>query len=180
MASKKTKTKPKPTAPKPGKSSKKKKDTGPSIKVISENRRARHKYQILESIECGLVLTGSEVKSLREGSISLNEAYVRSQKGALWLIGADIAHFKQASIFNHETKRERKLLLHKKEFEKYSDKALTKGLTLVPLKCYFNHRGVVKLVIGVGRGKKVHDKREALKASDSKRQIDRQMKANLR
>lgn len=126
------------------------------------------------------MLTGSEVKSLRQGSISLNEAYVRLANKNLWLVGADIAHFKQASIFNHETKRERKLLVHKKELERLADKATTKGLTLIPLKVYFNERGVVKLVVGVGRGKKTHDKRETIKAQDVRRQIDRQMKASNR
>ena len=150
------------------------------LKTISENRKARHKYEIAEQIECGVVLIGSEVKSLRDGNISLNEAYVRVEKGEVWLIGADIAEYRQASFWNHKPKRSRKLLVHKKELEKLSEKSLLQGMTLVPLKMYFNHRGIVKILVGVCRGKKIHDKRESNKQADAKREIDRQMKSNNR
>lgn len=154
-----------------------KKDQLTQLKTISENRKARHKYEIVQQIECGIMLIGSEVKSLRDGNISLNEAYVRVEKGELWLIGADIAEYRQASFWNHKPKRARKLLVHKKELAKLSEKALTQGMTLVPLKMYFNHRGIVKMLVGVGRGKKLHDKRESNKQMDAKREMDRQMKS---
>ena len=160
-------------------SNKKKKSAGPKSqsKTIAENRKARHRFEILQQIECGVMLVGSEVKSLRSGSISLAEAYVRVEKGELWLIGADIAEYRQASFWNHKPKRSRKLLVHKKELTKLSIKAFTKGLTLVPLRMYFNGRGIVKIVVGVCRGKNVYDKREAGKTADARREMDRQMKA---
>lgn len=149
--------------------------TGQS-KTISENRRARHKFEILEQLECGMVLLGSEVKSLREGHVSLDEAYVRFQEGALWLIGADIAEYRQANIWNHAPRRPRKLLVHAKQLQKLSQRAFEKGMTLIPLRLYINSRGVIKLMIGVGRGKKLHDKRESLKKADVNRQIGREMR----
>ena len=149
-------------------------------KTISENRKARHRFEIIESIECGIVLIGSEVKSLREGNISLDEAYVRVMEKELWLVGADIAEYRQASFWNHKPKRLRKLLVHHREFEKLSVRAFEKGLTLIPLRMYFNARGIVKLIVGVGRGKKLHDKRESLKNADAKRQISREMKDRSR
>ena len=145
-------------------------------KNISENRKARHKFEILEQIECGIVLIGSEVKSLRDGKISLEEAYVRVNDGALWLIGANISEYKQASIWNHDPLRPRKLLVHRRQFKKLAEKAFEKGLTLIPMRIYFNARGIVKLNVGVGRGKKLHDKRESMKKADVKRQIDRAMR----
>jgi SsrA-binding protein len=145
-------------------------------KTISENRKATHKFEILEKIECGIMLLGPEVKSLRDGKLSLAEAYVRVENGELWLIGADIAQFKQASFWNHQPKRQRKLLVHKRELKKLSERAFEKGLTLVPLRMFFNTRGIVKVVVGVGRGKKIHDKRESKKTADVKRQISREMR----
>lgn len=144
--------------------------------VVADNRRARHRFEILEQLECGIMLIGSEVKSIREGNISLNEAYVRVEKGELWLIGADIAEYRQASFWNHKPKRARKLLVNKKELQRLSAKAFEKGLTLIPLKMYFNARGIVKLLIGVGRGKKLHDKRQSLKEADNKRRLNREMR----
>ncbi len=158
------------------KRAKKPTDSGQS-KNISENRKARHKYEILDQIECGIVLIGSEVKSLREGKISLDEAYVRVRDGALWLIGANISEYTQASIWNHDPVRPRKLLVHRKQFDKLAGKAVEGGLTLVPLRIYFNARGLVKLIVGVGRGKKLYDKRESKKKADVKRQIDREMRS---
>lgn len=162
------------------KSSKKKSakagQTSGGSKTISENRKATHKYEILEKIECGIMLLGPEVKSLRDGKLSLAEAYVRVENGELWLIGADIAQFKQASFWNHQPKRQRKLLVHKRELKKLTERAFEKGLTLIPLKMFFNARGIVKVVVGVGRGKKIHDKRETKKTADVKRQISREMR----
>jgi SsrA-binding protein len=153
-----------------------KKADGDQSKTISENRKARHRFEILEQIECGVMLIGSEVKSLREGKISLNEAYVRVEKKNLWLVNADIAEYRQASFWNHEPKRSRKLLVHKRQFEKLSAKAFEKGLTLIPLRMYFNARGIVKVVVGVGRGKQLHDKRQTKKDADNKRRLSREMR----
>ena len=171
MAAKKSKKKSKSKS----KASQKGKPSDQS-KTISENRKARHKFEIFEQLECGIVLIGSEVKSLREGNVSLDEAYVRVIKDELWLVGADIAEYRQANFWNHKPKRLRKLLVHRREFARLSAKAHEKGLTLIPLRLFFNSRGLVKLVIGVGRGKKLHDKRQSLKDADARRQIDRAMK----
>lgn len=144
--------------------------------VVAENRKARHRFEILDTLECGVMLIGSEVKSIREGNLSLNEAYVRVEGGALWLIGADIAEYRQASFWNHKPKRSRKLLVHRREFAKLSAKAFEKGLTLVPLRMYFNERGIVKVLVGVGRGKKLHDKRQTIKDADNQRRLSREMR----
>ena len=144
--------------------------------TISENRDARYRYEILEKIECGVVLLGSEVKSLREHKVSIDEAYARVRDGELWLVGADIAEYKQATIWNHEPKRVRKLLVQKRQLSKLTGRTAEKGLTLVPLRIYFSPRGFVKVQIGVCRGKKLHDKRETLKANEARRNIDREMR----
>jgi SsrA-binding protein len=148
----------------------------PAARVVAENRKARFRFEILDSIECGIVLVGSEVKSLREGKLSLEEAYARVKQGEVWLVGADIAEYKQATIWNHLPKRPRKLLLKRQEIRKFADKAHEKGLTLVPLKVYITGRGIVKVQLGLCRGKKLFDKRETLKKADAKRDIDRAMR----
>lgn len=148
-------------------------------RTIAENRKARHRFEILEQLECGIQLVGSEVKSMREGQLSLDEAYVRIQKKEIWLIGCDIGEYRQANIWNHAPKRPRKLLVHARQLQKLSVRAHEKGLTLVPLRVYFNSRGIVKVIVGVCRGKKQFDKRESKKAQDVKRDIDRAMKARL-
>lgn len=163
------------------KKSKKKNDkknsrSGDQSHVICENRKARHRFEILEQVECGVILIGSEVKSLREGNISLNEAYVRVEKQELWLIGADIAEYRQASFWNHKPKRSRKLLVHRRELQKLSAKAFEKGLTLIPLRMYFNSRGIVKVMVAVGRGKNIYDKRQTLKDADNNRRLNREMR----
>jgi SsrA-binding protein len=145
-------------------------------RTISENRKARHRFEITEQLECGIVLIGSEVKSLRDGHVSLDEAYVRVMDKELWLVGADIAEYRQASFWNHKPKRMRKLLVHQRELKKLSEKAHEKGLTLIPLRMFFNARGLVKLIVGVGRGKKIHDKRESMKKADVQRQLNREMR----
>ncbi len=142
-------------------------------RAIAENRKARHRFEVLDTLECGIALVGSEVKSLRNGKLSLDEAYARVRGGEVWLVGADIAEYTQASVWNHEPKRPRKLLLHKRELEKFAAQAHEKGLTLVPLKMYFNDRGVAKVLLGLCRGRKTHDKREVLKKADARRQIER-------
>jgi SsrA-binding protein len=148
----------------------------PAARVVAENRKARFRFEILDSIECGIVLVGSEVKSLREGKLSLDEAYARVKEGEVWLVGADIAEYKQATIWNHVPKRPRKLLLKRQEIRKFADKAHEKGLTLVPLKVYITGRGLVKVQLGLCRGKKLFDKRETLKKADAKRDIDRALR----
>ena len=150
--------------------SKKKKDKSASEdkneRVIAQNRKARHNYQVLETLECGIVLVGSEVKSLRMGSLSLDEG------DEVWLVGADIPEYKFANTQNHSPKRRRKLLLHRREIKKFADKAFEKGLTLVPLKMYFK-RGRAKLLLGICRGKKLYDKRDSMRKRDMQRDIDR-------
>jgi SsrA-binding protein len=145
-------------------------------KTISENRKARHEYEVLDTLECGLMLQGSEVKSLRGGKVSLDEAYGRVKDDGLWLVGCEIPEYTQASIWNHVPKRPRKLLIHKREVLKFANKAKEKGLTLVPLKLYFNERGYAKVLLGLCKGKKLHDKRDTLKKADMKRDIDRALR----
>ena len=155
----------------------KKSPAGDGSKNISENRKAKHRFEILEKLECGVALVGSEVKSLRNGNISLDEAYVRIRAKEIWLVGADIAEYNQANRWNHAPRRARKLLVHAKQLVKLSTRANEKGYTLVPLRMYFNARGIVKVIIGVCRGKKLFDKRQDKKSKDVKRDIDRAMKA---
>ena len=152
-------------------------DEGGQSRNIAQNRKAKHRFEILEKIECGIVLHGSEVKSLRDGKISLDEAYVRIKDSEIWLVGADIAEYRQANRWNHDPKRPRKLLVHAKQLRKLAARAYEKGMTLVPLQIYFNSRGIVKISVGVCRGKKLFDKREAQKTKDVKRDLDRAMKA---
>ena len=148
----------------------------PQPKLITENRKARHKFEVLDTLECGLALAGSEVKSLRAGHISLEEAYGRVREGEIWLIGCDIPEYPQATVWNHEPKRPRKMLIHRREMRKFANQAHEKGLTLVPLKLYFNERGVAKVLLGLCRGKQLHDKREAMKKADAQRDLARVMR----
>ncbi|MEM9587897.1 MAG: SsrA-binding protein SmpB [Planctomycetota bacterium] len=147
-----------------------------SVTVVAENRRARHKYEILDSVECGMVLIGSEVKSMREGKLSLDEAHIRVKDNDLWLINADIAHYNNAGMWNHDPRRPRKLLVHAREFDKFAGKAHERGLTLIPLRVYFNERGIAKCVMGLVKGKKLHDKRQTLKDRDAKMGLQRAMR----
>lgn len=159
---------------KKGTGAKKKPETG--FTIVSENRKARHRYEILDSIECGLMLMGSEVKSMREGNLSLDEAHIRVKNRELWLIGADIAHYTNAGMWNHDPRRPRKLLMHAREFDKFAGQAHERGLTLVPLRVYFNDRGLAKCVMGLVKGKKLHDKRETMKKRDADRGLQRAMR----
>ena len=143
---------------------------------ISENRKARHRFEVLETMECGVALVGTEVKSLRNGKLSLDESYARVKDGEVWLVGADIPEYTQANLWNHDPKRPRKLLLHRQEIRKFANKAHENGLTLVPLRMYFNARGIAKVSIGLCRGKKMQDKREALRTADVKRGLERAMR----
>src|SRR6476646_7117913 len=148
----------------------------PEVRLVSENRKARHRFEVLDTLECGIQLTGSEVKSLRDGKLSLDEAYARVKEGEVWLVGADIAEYPQATLWNHPPKRPRKLLMRGEEQRKFAGKAHEKGLTLVPLKVYFNAGSLAKVLLDWCRGKKLHDKRETMKKADSRREIDRAMR----
>lgn len=140
-------------------------------KVVAENRRARHDYEIVDTLECGIALVGSEVKSLRVGRMSLEEAYGRVDGSEVWLIGCDIPEYEKSNQLNHLPKRPRKLLLHRREITRFAGLATEKGLTLVPLKMYFKN-GRVKVLMGIGRGRQRHDKREKLKAASARRDIE--------
>jgi SsrA-binding protein len=144
--------------------------------TIARNRRATFDYQIESMLEVGLILTGTEVKSCREGKVSINEAYAGEKSGQLWLFNANISEYGNANRFNHEPKRPRQLLMHKKELNKLLGVVARKGYTLVPMALYFNNRGLVKLKIGVGKGKKTEDKRETEKQRDWARQKERILK----
>jgi SsrA-binding protein len=145
-------------------------------RVIAQNRKARHNYHVLDTLECGIALLGSEVKSLRQGKLSLDEAYGRVERDEVWLVGCDIPEYTFAHALNHTPKRRRKLLLHRREIKKFAAQAYEKNLTLVPLRMYFKG-GRAKVLLGLCRGKQRHDKREALKERDSRREIDRALRS---
>ncbi len=151
-----------------------KKDEAEGIKIVCRNKRAFHEYEIHDTLECGLVLTGTEVKSLRDGHSSLDDAYAKLDRGELWLLGSDIPEYAMGNKMNHKPKRPRKLLLHRREIEKFAGKASQQGFTLVPLKLYFKN-GLAKVEVAVARGKQQHDKREANKKADAQREIRRAM-----
>ncbi len=151
-----------------------KKTGDPNSKTVCRNRKARHLFDILDELECGIALCGSEVKSIRNAKISIDEAYARMKDGELWLFNADIAEYPQASVMNHEPKRPRKLLLHKRELEKFAASAEQQGHTLIPLAVYFS-RGIVKVNIALAKGRKLYDKREKLRQKEDKRDIRRAM-----
>lgn len=153
----------------------KKSTEDPNEKLISNNRKARHEYEVLEKLECGIQLLGSEVKSLREGRMSLDEAYGRVKGGEVFLVGCDIQEYPFANVQNHDPRRWRKLLMHRREIRQFAGKAYEKNLTLVPLKMYFK-RGKAKVLLGLCRGKKTYDKRESLKKKDMQRDIDRALR----
>ncbi len=146
-----------------------KKKIDPNNKLIAENRKARFSYAIGDTLEAGIVLTGSEVKSLRGGKSTIAESYANAKGGELWLVNAYIPEYTEASRFNHAPKRDRKLLVHKREAGKLAAAIQREGMTLVPLKLYFNDKGRAKLLLGVAKGKKTHDKRETEKARDWQR-----------
>ena len=142
----------------------KKKEDG--SKIIAENRKARFSYAIDETLEAGIALVGSEVKSLRGGKSTISESYAQAKDGELFLVNAYIPEYTQASRFNHEPKRVRKLLVHKREAGKLSAAIQREGMTLIPLKMYFNDKGRAKVLLGIAKGKKLHDKRESEKSRD--------------
>ena len=140
--------------------------------VFAENRKARHDYTVLDSLECGIVLSGTEVKSVRRGGVSLAGSYAAVLRNELWLVGADISAYEFGNRFNHNPKRDRKLLVHAKEIRELRMKSEAKGLTLVPLKLFLKH-GRIKVDLGVCRGKALHDKRDALKKKALRRDLER-------
>ncbi|GBE42248.1 SsrA-binding protein [bacterium BMS3Bbin10] len=149
---------------------------GASRKVVAENRKARRNYEIGETFEAGLMLSGTEVKSLRSGKANIAESYASDEKGELFLINAYIPEYAEASRFNHAPRRPRKLLLHRKEIHKLMIAIQREGMTLVPLRLYFNDRGIAKLELALGKGRKLHDKRQAERKRDWDRQKARLMR----
>lgn len=152
----------------------KKESTGNNVAF---NRKARHEYAIEEEFEAGMVLTGTEVKSLRAGKVNINDAYAGTKEEAIWLFNVHISEYEGGNRFNHEPKRPRKLLLHKKQINKIIGRLKVKGVTLVPLALYFNSRGLAKIKLGLGTGKKSYEKRETIKKRDWQRDKSRIMRS---
>ena len=147
--------------------------------IVSTNRKAYHEFQIIEILEAGLELFGSEVKSLREGKASLKESYIKIKTGQAWMVGVHISAYSHTGFSGHEPLRNRRLLLHKNEIYKINQKLSEKGLTALPLKLYFNKQGWLKVEIGLAKGKKLYDKRDTKKRRDIERDIQREMKKTL-
>src|SRR5436853_2236750 len=150
--------------------------TNSKVRVVVQNRKARFNYQIGETFEAGIVLTGTEVKSLRQGKAAIAESYADARRGEIWLVNANIPEYLQGGRFNHPPKRMRKLLLHRRQINKLIGAVEREGMTLVPLKLYFNEKGRAKVELGLARGKKLHDKRE----TEKKRSWDRERGRLLR
>jgi len=150
-----------------------------AIKTVATNRKAYHDYHIGESIEAGIALTGTEIKSIRAGKVSLNDAYVRPENGELWLLNAHIARYEAGGPFGHEPTRPRKLLLHRKEIASFSSQVAEKGLTLVPLRLYLKD-SIAKVEVALAKGKRLYDKREAIARREVEREIGRAMKTKRR
>ncbi|MDX1965027.1 MAG: SsrA-binding protein SmpB [Pirellulales bacterium] len=144
-------------------------------RTITENRKARFEYFVLDTLECGIVLVGTEVKSLRAGHVTIEDGFARIKGGEVWLVNVEIKEYRQGNHWNHEPKRPRKLLLHKRELQKFAAKSDQKGFTLVPLKMYFKG-GRAKVLLGVCRGKQKHDKRDSLKKADAQRDMQRALR----
>ncbi|MCA9087932.1 MAG: SsrA-binding protein SmpB [Planctomycetaceae bacterium] len=158
-----------------GKKSSGKSSEDSNSRIVCRNRRARHNFDILDEIECGIVLRGSEVKSIRDNQVNIEEAYARVENGEVWLHNADIAEYPQATYLNHERRRPRKLLLHRREIHKFAEGALQKGMTLVPLALSFS-RGKVKVTLAVAKGRKSYDKRDKILKHEDQRTIRESMK----
>jgi SsrA-binding protein len=149
-------------------------DQKDDVRDVCRNRRAFHEYEVLDRLECGLVLTGTEVKSLRDGHAMLEDAYAKVDDGEVWLIGSEIPEYVFGNRMNHKPKRPRKLLLHRREIARFAGKASQRGFTLVPLRLYFKN-GMAKVELAVCKGKQLHDKRDTLKKKDAEREIKRAM-----
>lgn len=147
----------------------------PAKRFIAQNRKAYHEYHVIETFEAGIVLTGTEIKSIRAGKVSITEAFARIEHNEVYLYGSQIAPYAQGNAFNHAQDRVRKLLLHKAEIAKLIGKTKEKGLTLIPLKLYFE-RAWVKVELGLCKGKQLHDKRETIKTRENKREVERAIK----
>lgn len=147
-----------------------------NIKIVADNRKARFAYEVMDTLEAGLVLTGTEVKSLREGRSNIQESYASVEGGELWLINSYVPEYFAGNRFNHEPRRKRKLLVSKRQLARLAQAIEREGMTMVPLKLYFNERGRAKLELAVARGKKLHDKREASKQRDWQREKARLLK----
>jgi SsrA-binding protein len=143
--------------------------------TIALNRKARHNYLITDTFEAGLVLTGTEIKSIRAGKVNLSDAYARVERGEAWLIGAHIAPFEQGNRYNHEPRRDRKLLLHRHEIDELMGRAAAKGLTVVPLRLYISDKGRAKVELGLARGKQLHDRRRDIAERQSRRDVEREL-----
>ena len=154
----------------------KKKSRDDKIRIAAENRKARYSYEIMDQMEAGIALQGTEVKSLREASANIRDSYADIKGGEAWLVNAHIPVFSHGNKGNHEPRRPRKLLLHKRQIEKLGAAIQRQGMTVVPLKLYFNARGTVKVELGLAKGKKLHDKRETEKARDWQRDKERLLK----
>ena len=143
--------------------------------TITINRKARHEYSIEETVEAGIVLTGTEIKSVRAGKVNLQDAYARIERGEAWLIGAHIAPYEGGNRFNHDTRRTRKLLLHRDEIDELLGRTTRKGLTLVPLRLYITDKGLAKVELGLARGKQQHDRRREIADRDARRELAREL-----
>lgn len=143
--------------------------------TVALNRKARHNYFITDTFEAGIVLTGTEIKSVRAGKANLSDAYARVEKGEAWLVGAHIAPFEHGNRYNHEPRRDRKLLLHRTEIDQLMGRAAAKGLTVVPLRLYINDRGRAKIELGLAKGKQLYDHRRDLAERQSKRDVEREL-----
>lgn len=148
-------------------------------RVIATNRRARHEYDILETVEAGLVLRGTEVKALREGQVTFKDSYATIRNGEAWLVGCHVSPYSHGTDANHDPERDRKLLLHRREIARLTGKVAERGLTLVPLRLYFKD-GRVKAEIGLARGRKLHDKRSAIREREVRREMDKAVRAGRR
>ena len=149
------------------------------VKTVATNRKAYHRYHIGDSVEAGIVLTGSEIKSIRAGRVSLGDAYIKPDAGELWLVNAHIARYQESSYLSHEPTRPRKLLLHRKQIKNLTSRVLEKGLTLVPLKLYIKD-SIAKVEVALAKGKKLYDKRESITRREVERQIERVVKSQKR
>jgi SsrA-binding protein len=147
----------------------------PEARTISLNRRAWHEFAIDDTVEAGLVLTGTEIKSIRAGKVNLADAFARIDRGEAWLVGAHIAPWEGGNRLNHDPKRNRKLLLHRSEIDELLGKTKSKGLTIVPLRLYIDSRGKAKLELGIGKGKQLHDRRRDIAARDARRDMEREL-----
>jgi SsrA-binding protein len=147
----------------------------PLSETVAVNRKARHNYTITDTFEAGLVLTGTEIKSVRAGNVNLSDAYARIERGEAWLLGAHIAPFERGNRYNHEPRRDRKLLLRRVEIDQLMGRAAAKGLTVVPLRLYITDKGRAKIELGLARGKQLHDRRRDIAERESRRDVEREL-----